>query len=69
MQRMLAMIAPADLDNYPGQFRCTHSSHASTANDEAIEDAFTLNTSTAPSINEYSLPPIVFMKGVCLSHA
>ena len=42
---MPAMIAQADLDDFLGQFMRTHSSHASTMNNESDKDAFTLNSS------------------------
>ena len=53
MRHIPAMIAQADLDNYPRQFTRTHLSCASTTNNEAGEDAFMLNTLIAPCINEY----------------
>ena len=47
---------------YLGQSTRTHSSCASTANNEAGEGAFTLNTLIAPYINEYWLPSVVVTK-------
>ena len=47
----------------------TRTSCASTANNEASVDAFTLNTLIAPCINEYWLPSVVVMKGACQSRA
>ena len=67
-RRMPAMIAQAYLvDNlyvrYPGQSTHTHSSCASTTNNETDENAFTLNTLIAPCINKYWVLSVLVTKG------
>ena len=49
-QRVPAMIAQPDLDNISWP---VYSSCASTVTNEAVEDAFMLNTLIDPCINEY----------------
>ena len=51
-RRMPAMIAHLTWMNYLGQSRA-HAHYALTANNDASEDAFTLNTLIVPCINEY----------------
>ena len=62
---MPARIVEATWIIYLGQSTRTHLSCASTANNEAGEDAFMLNTLIVPCINEYWMLSVVVMKGAC----
>ena len=62
------MTAQADLDKLSRSVHA-HTIMRLTANNDAGEDAFTLNTLIAPWINEYWLPSVVVIKGACQSRA